>query len=138
MVILERSFKNKDLTQLKSVYRSVGWVKHDETIIKTIFENSTHYVFAIKDETVIGFARAIGDGVFNAAVYDVVVHADYQGLGVARKMMEDLLEQLKEHSCVHLISTTGNESFYKKLGFKDLKTGMAIYKNPHLSKEYLK
>ena len=68
----------------------------------------------------------------------MVVHADYQGMGVARKLIEDLLEQLKEHSCIHLISTTGNESFYKKLGFKDLKTGMAIYKNPILAKEYLR
>ena len=138
MFVLERSFKNKDLAQLKSVYRSVGWNKHNEDIIKKIFENSTHYVFAIENETVIGFARAIGDGVFNAAVYDVVVHANYQGMGVARKLLEDLLEQLKEHSCIHLISTTGNESFYKKLGFKHLKTGMAIYKNPTLANEYLR
>ena len=138
MFVLERSFKNKDLAQLKSVYRSVGWNKHNEDIIKKIFENSTHYVFAIENETVIGFARAIGDGVFNAAVYDVVVHANYQGMGVARKLLEDLLEQLKEHSCIHLISTTGNESFYKKLGFKHLKTGMAIYINPTLANEYLR
>ena len=138
MFILERSFENKNLTQLKSVYRSVGWNKHDKEIIKKVFENSTHYVFAVENDFIIGFARAIGDGVFNAAIYDVVVHADYQGKGIARRLIEDLLEQLKEHSCIHLISTTGNESFYKKLGFKDLKTGMAIYKNPTLSKEYLR
>ena len=75
---------------------------------------------------------------FNAAVYDVVVHADYQGNGIARKLMDDLLQQLKEHSCIHLISTTGNESFYKKLGFKNLKTGMEKYTNPTLAKEYLR
>ena len=138
MVVIERSFNNRDLTQLKSVYRSVGWNKHDEAIIKKVFENSTHYVFALENDLVIGFARAIGDGVFNAAVYDVVVHANYQGKGVARKLMEDLLQQLNEHSCIHLISTTGNESFYKKLGFKNLKTGMAIYTNPTLAKEYLR
>ena len=36
MFVLERSFKNKDLAQLKSVYRSVGWNKHNEDIIKKI------------------------------------------------------------------------------------------------------
>ena len=55
-----------------------------------------------------------------------------------RRLIEDLLDQLKEHSCIHLISTTGNEAFYKKLGFRNLKTGMAIYKNPTLSEEYLR
>ena len=138
MFELDRTFKNKDLTQLKSVYRSVGWNKHDEEIIQRIFENSTHYVFAIEHDCVIGFARAISDGVFNAAIYDVVVHADYQGKGIARHLMEDLLHQLSGHSCIHLISTTGNEAFYKKLGFKDLKTGMAIYQNQTLAAEYLR
>ena len=137
MFELDRTFKNKDLTELKSVYRSVGWNKHDEEIIQRIFENSTHTVFAIEHDRVIGFARAISDGVFNAAIYDVVVHADYQGKGIARHLMEDLLHQLNGHSCIHLISTTGNEAFYKKLGFKDLKTGMAIYKNKVLAAEYL-
>lgn len=106
-------------------------------MMQRVFENSTHHVFAIENELVIGFARAISDGVFNAAIYDVVVHADYQGKGIARHLMVDLLEQLKEHSCIHLISTTGNETFYKKLGFKDLKTGMAIYKSQTLAEEYL-
>ena len=34
--------------------------------------------------------------------------------------------------CFHLISTTGNESFYKKLGLKRIKIGMARYLNPNL------
>ena len=87
MFELDRSFKNKDLTQLKAVYRSVGWNKHDEENIQRIFENSTHYVFAIEHDCVIGFARAISDGVFNAAIYDVVVHADDQGKGIARHLI---------------------------------------------------
>ena len=51
--------------------------------------------------------------------------------------MEFLLKELSNVSCVHLISTTGNEEFYHKLGLKKLKTGMARYLNPNLSDEYL-
>jgi hypothetical protein len=51
--------------------------------------------------------------------------------------MEYLLDQLSHISCVHLISTTGNEGFYRKFGLKMLKTGMARYLNPILSDEYL-
>ncbi|MCY1024429.1 GNAT family N-acetyltransferase, partial [Mammaliicoccus sciuri] len=47
-----------------------------------------------------------------------------------------LLEDLKQVSCIHLISTTGNEELYRKLGFKKLKTGMAIYKSKKLDREY--
>jgi hypothetical protein len=51
--------------------------------------------------------------------------------------MEFLLDKLNNVSCVHLISTTGNEEFYRKFRLKRLKTGMARYLNPSLSDEYL-
>ncbi len=73
---------------------------------------------------------------FNAAIYDVVVKKTYQQKGISRKMIEILLEDLKQISCIHLISTTGNEELYRKLGFKKLKTGMAIYKSIKLDSEY--
>ncbi|MGE7690319.1 GNAT family N-acetyltransferase [Lysinibacillus sp. NPDC097214] len=70
-------------------------------------------------------------------MYDVVVHKVYQGRGIARTLLEDIICQLGDVSCIQLISTTGNERFYEKIGFKKLKTGMAMYKNPQLAEEYL-
>ncbi|MCL1696856.1 GNAT family N-acetyltransferase [Lysinibacillus sp. BPa_S21] len=137
MVLLKYEVEENELTMLKEVYQSVGWMKHDEQIIKKVFNASTHQVFAVKDHQIIGFARALSDGVFNAAIYDVVVHKDYQGRGIARTLLEDIIQQLEDVSCIQLIVTTGNEPFYEKIGFKKLKTGMAIYKNPQLAEEYL-
>jgi hypothetical protein len=47
--------------------------------------------------------------------------------------MEYLLDKLTNVSCVHLIATTGNEEFYRKLGLKKIKTGMTA----NLSDVYL-
>ncbi|WP_346764022.1 GNAT family N-acetyltransferase [Bacillus sp. BHET2] len=92
----------------------------------------------VMDEIVVGVGRALSDdGVFNAAIYDVVVHHEHQKKGIASLIMSDLLEQLKDVSCIMLISTTGNEAFYKKQGMKRVKTGMARYLNPALEDEYL-
>lgn len=129
MVILQYEMEEKDLPTIKEVYQSVGWMKHDEQIIKQ--------VFAVVDGKIVGFARALSDGVFNAAIYDVVVHQAYQGTGIARLLLEDMIAQLREVSCIQLIATTGNEPFYAKMGFRKLKTGMAIYKNQQLAQEYL-
>jgi len=137
MVLLKYEVEEYELTMLKEVYQSVGWMKHDERIIKKVFNASTHQVFAVKDHKIIGFARALSDGIFNAAIYDVVVHKDYQGRGIARTLLEDILQQLADVSCIQLIATTGNEPFYEKIGFNKLKTGMAIYKNSQLAEEYL-
>ncbi|MFJ8459080.1 GNAT family N-acetyltransferase [Lysinibacillus xylanilyticus] len=137
MVVLKYEMDGKELTMLKEVYQSVGWMKHDEPIIKKVFNASTHQVFAVEDNKIIGFARALSDGVFNAAIYDVVVHKDYQGRGIARILLEDIMKQLEDVSCIQLIATTGNEPFYEKMGFKKLKTGMGIYKDLQLTEEYL-
>nr|WP_227256883.1 MULTISPECIES: GNAT family N-acetyltransferase [Lysinibacillus] len=112
-------------------------MKHDEGIIKKVFNASTHMVIGLKDNKIVGVCRALSDGVFNAAIYDVVVHKDYQGRGIARILLNDIIKQLEDVSCIQLIATTGNDSFYEKLGFKKLKTGMAIYKNQKLAQEYL-
>ncbi|WP_316246002.1 GNAT family N-acetyltransferase [Bacillus sp. E214] len=48
-----------------------------------------------------GFGRALSDGVFNGAIYDLVVHTDEQGNGVAKEIINSLLTQLNPY----LVST---------------------------------
>ncbi|WP_088044657.1 GNAT family N-acetyltransferase [Bacillus sp. EAC] len=130
-------FSNANLNEMKEVYGSVGWTKQTNEIIKQVFGASNVIALVTVNGRIIAFGRAISDGVFNAAIYDIVVHRDFQGQGIAKKIMEFLLDKLSNVSCVHLISTTGNEAFYRKLGLKRLNTGMARYLNPILSDEYL-
>ncbi len=137
MVLLKYEIEEKDLIMLKEVYQSVGWHKHNERIIEKVFNASTHVVIALVDCKIVGFVRALSDGVFNAAIYDVVVHKKFQGQGIARMLLEDMMKQLENVSCIQLIATTGNVPFYEKMGFKKLKTGMGIYKNQQLAQEYL-
>ncbi|MGG0655764.1 GNAT family N-acetyltransferase [Rummeliibacillus pycnus] len=137
MISIKYKLESDDLPILKNIYQSVGWMKHDEEVIQKVFDASTHKVFVMEGEKIIGFARALSDGVFNATIYDVVVHKDFQNKGVAKIVVEDLLKQLEHVSCIQLIATTGNDTFYKKFGFKKLKTGMAIYQNEELAREYL-
>ncbi|MCM3690864.1 GNAT family N-acetyltransferase [Neobacillus niacini] len=42
----------------------------------------------------------------------IFVHPKFQKQGIARQIMEYLLDKLSNISCVHLISTSGNEDFY--------------------------
>ncbi|QIH77436.1 GNAT family N-acetyltransferase [Macrococcoides canis] len=129
-------YEEQDITRMVEVYKSVGWMNHDYNKVSIILNNSTHIAIAKLDDNIIGFARALSDGVFNAAIYDVVVCPEYQKRGIAKLLLENLLAQFEDLSCIHLISTTGNEAFYKKIGFKKLTTGMAIYHKSHLEKEY--
>ena len=136
-VEIHNDITNENLDEMKEIYSSVGWTQHTNEIIRQVFEASNVIALVKVNGRIIGIGRGMTDGVFNAAIYDVVVHRDYQGRGIARIIMEYLLDKLSNVSCVHLISTTGNEGFYRKLGLKKLKSGMARYLNPILSDEYL-
>ncbi|MEB7824741.1 GNAT family N-acetyltransferase [Staphylococcus chromogenes] len=128
---------NDEAIALAHVYHSVGWRRHTPENIALIYHRSTHIVLAYDDHQIIGCGRALSDGVFNAAIYDIVVRPSYQNQGIGQRLVHQLVEAFGPLSCIHLISTLGNESFYKHCGFKKLTTGMAIYQNPELASQYL-
>ncbi|UDI79051.1 GNAT family N-acetyltransferase [Staphylococcus taiwanensis] len=129
-------FDESYIDSIYEIYQSVGWLKHDKETICEIFRNSTHVVLTIYDNKVIGVARALSDGVFNAAIYDVVVNKDFQNKQIGMRMLERLLDEIGLVSCIHLISTIVNLDFYQKAGFKKLKTGMVIYQDKRLTDTY--
>lgn len=136
-ISFSHSIENVEWSRMKEIYRSVGWKNHDEEKIKKIFQSSSVVAIAYDENKITGFGRALSDGVFNAAIYDVVVDKEYQNKGIGQQIIENLLAQLNDISCIHLVSTAGNEEFYKKAGFRKMKTGMARYLKPALAEEYL-
>lgn len=136
-ISLSSSIENIEWSRMKDIYHSVGWKNHDEEKIKKVFQSSNVVAIAYDENKIVGFGRALSDGVFNAAIYDVVVDKEYQNKGIGQQIIENLLAQLNDISCIHLVSTAGNEEFYKKAGFRKMKTGMARYLKPALAEEYL-
>ncbi|MEH7329512.1 GNAT family N-acetyltransferase [Priestia megaterium] len=136
-IFLSNCIENVEWSRMKEIYHSVGWTNHNEEKIKKVFQSSNVVAIAYDEDNIAGFGRALSDGVFNAAIYDVVVDEHYQNKGIGQQIIENLLAQLKDISCVHLVSTAGNEEFYRKAGFRKMKTGMARYLNPSLAEEYL-
>ncbi|WP_394556529.1 GNAT family N-acetyltransferase [Priestia aryabhattai] len=136
-VSFSNSIENVEWSRMKGIYHSVGWTNHNEEKIKKVFQSSNVVTIAYDEDNIAGFGRALSDGVFNAAIYDVVVDEQYQNKGIGQKVIKNLLAQLDDISCVHLVSTAGNEEFYRKAGFRKMKTGMARYLNPSLAEEYL-
>lgn len=122
--------------QIKEVYESVGWSSHDEHNIIEIYNNSTHVSIAIMNNEIVGIARALSDGVYNAAIYDVIVKPKYQSNHIGYQIVENILLEIGNVSCIHLISTLGNCDFYNKLGFRKTTTGMAIYQSEQLRNDY--
>jgi len=56
-----------------------------------------------------------------ALIENVVVHSEYQKMGIGRKLMEKAIELAKESNCYKIMLLSGvdnkNHAFYEKLGF---------------------
>ena len=106
----------------------VGMAHHEPHVHREAFKNSYTSVFAYHIGELVGFGRAISDGAYQAAVYDVAVRPDFQRNGIGRKIVETIMSRLT--SCnVILYAFPGKEAFYQKLGFCRMRTGMALFRN---------
>lgn len=107
--------------------QEVGMAHYAPEIHQQAFEASHTVVFLYHNQQMIGFGRAISDGVYQAAVYDVAVLPQYQGHGLGRTIMQAILSRVS-HCNVILYASIGKEPFYRSLGFRLMKTGMALFK----------
>jgi GNAT superfamily N-acetyltransferase len=85
--------------------------------LESSFRNSRVVAIAYADERIIGTARALSDGVCNAYVVDVWTDTAFRRQGVARMMMQLLLEQLPGQHV--FLWTDDAEAFYKRIGFEE-------------------
>ncbi|MGX5556790.1 GNAT family N-acetyltransferase [Bacillus cereus] len=118
------------LEEYKYLCSAVGWEDHINFDVAEISLKNSIFVVIVKDESkAIGMGRIVGDGVVYFYIQDVVVDPDYQGLGIGKKIMNVLVEYLKENApnkaFVGLFAPEGKEKFYEKYDFKDYSPGIA-------------
>jgi len=75
-------------------------------------------------ETIVGMARAIGDKGLCYYIKDVVVRPEWQGKGIGRMMIDELLRFINENGtadtniAVELCAMPDKIPFYERFGFK--------------------
>ena len=116
-----------DWKLVSEILRRVGMAYYEPKIHKKAFENSYITVFVYRGNHMIGFGRAISDGVHQAAVYDVAVIPEFQKKGIGTTIIENVLSHLSQCTVI-LYASPGKETFYRKLRFRKMKTGMAIFR----------
>lgn len=104
----------------------VGWPqppslqKHYE-----ILQNSYKFFVAIENEKVVGFVNVISDGIHAAYIPLLEVLPSYQGRGIGRKLVELVLNELKDLYMIDLVCDEKMVAFYKKFGLHPF-TAMGI------------
>lgn len=107
--------------------KCVGMAYDEPDVHRRAFEASHTTVFVYHADRLIGFGRAISDGVYQAAIYDCAVVPEFQGKGVGTTIMKNILSRIS-HCNIILYASPGKERFYQTHGFHKMKTGMAHFK----------
>ena len=122
-----------DFEQLQQLFKLGAFWAQERKLedLRTAIANSNPVVSIWDKKHLIGFARATSDGVYRAAIWDVVVHPEYRGFGLGGKLVETVLShpQVNKVERVYL-TTTHQQNFYKKIGFEyNDTTTMVLYNN---------
>lgn len=125
-----------NVEQLQELFQMAAFWARDRRPedLAIALENSNPVISAWDGDRLIGFARATSDGVYRATIWDVVVHPEYQGAGLGRKLVQTVLShpQVCKVERVYLM-TTNQRQFYEKIGFEVNGTTTMAYFNQPLS-----
>lgn len=123
------------LTQLQSLFKAAAFWAAGRRLdgLYTALTHSHPLVTVWDGDRLIGFARATSDGVYRATIWDVVVHPEYQGAGLGRKLVQTVLSHPHINAVERVyLTTTHQQEFYRRIGFVENDTTTMVLHNQPL------
>jgi len=120
-----KSITPEDYEAVRQFLTKVGWQQRvsDPEKFRRMMAKTDRIVVAWDGTQVVGFARALCDGVSNGYISMVGVSAEHRGKGIGRKLVENLIGN-DVHITWILRAGPGSEGFWEKMGFKGSEVAM--------------
>jgi len=102
--------------------QNTSWAKNRKIKdLKNCLANSDVIVSLWSNNKILGFGRALSDGVYRSVLWDIVIDHNHQGKGYGKLIVNSLLEskRIKESDKIYLM-TTNQKDFYYQLGFNEV------------------
>jgi len=113
----------KALSKLKNLLDSNAFWAKNRTIhdLKKCLANSDVVISLWVGNEIVGFGRALTDGIYRGVLWDIVIDENYQGKGFGKLIVNNLLSSKKVKNTKKLyLMTTNKQLFYSQLDFQEV------------------
>jgi GNAT superfamily N-acetyltransferase len=128
-IVWSEGLKDFDWEELAALYRAAPLGDERPADLELVFTNSMFRAFAREEEKLIAAGRGLADGRDCAYLCDIAVLPSHQGRGLGKEIVARLLERARSHRKIILYAVPGREDLYHQLGFRRMRTAMAIFEN---------
>ena len=115
----------KGLIKLQQFFnRNSFWAKNRKlNDLKKCLANSDVIISIWSDGEIVGFGRALSDGVYRGVLWDIIIDENHQGNGYGKLIVKSLLnsKKIKNTKKIYLM-TTNKKLFYSQIDFKEVTT----------------
>ena len=102
--------------------QNTAWAKDRQLIdLKLCLAKSDVISSLWEDKKIVGFGRALTDGIYRGVLWDIVIAQNHQGKGYGKIVVNSLLESnhIKKVEKIYLM-TSNKKDFYCKFNFKEV------------------
>ena len=114
---------NNGLNKLKTLLDNNAFWAKNRTIndLKKCLANSDVIVSLWVGNEIVGFGRALTDGIFRGVLWDIVIDQNHQGKGFGTLIIKNLLSSKKIRNTKKLyLMTTNKKKFYSQFDFQEV------------------
>ena len=111
------------LIKLKKLLENNTFWAKNRTIkdLKQCLANSDVIVSLWVRNEIVGFGRALTDGIYRGVLWDIVIDQNHQGKGFGKLIVKSLLSSKKIKNTKKLyLMTTNKKLFYSQMDFKEV------------------